>query len=66
MGNVLFRSTLNLCRTVYSVEAMKRGDGSYGFTSAELEAGAISICKALGGKYKDVHGRVTKVTPGSQ
>ena len=44
MGNVLFRSLLNQCRTVYSYEKIKRQDGSLGFSAAELEAGAISIC----------------------
>ena len=32
-----------------------------GFTAAELEEGAISICKALGGKYKDLDGKIKNV-----
>ena len=32
-----------------------------GFTSEELEAGAISICQALDGKYKDLDGKFKKV-----
>ena len=32
-----------------------------GFSAAELEAGAISICEALDGKYKDLDGKVKKV-----
>ena len=32
-----------------------------GVTSAELEAGAISICRSLDGKYKDLDGRLKKV-----
>ena len=31
MSNVLFRSMVNLCRTVYSYDKIKRQDGSYGF-----------------------------------
>ena len=54
MGNVLFRSSLNMCRTVYSYASLKRDDGSYGFTAAELEKGAIEICEALNGTSKDL------------
>ena len=61
MGNILFRQALNLARTVYSYETVKREDGSYGFTPAELEEGAVSICKALDGSYKDLDGRMKKV-----
>eukprot|EP00973_Karenia_brevis_P051563 7160660-Karenia_brevis.AAC.1 len=32
-----------------------------GFTAAELEAGAISICQALDGKYQDLNGKLKKV-----
>ena len=49
MGHVMFRSAVNLTRTIHSYETVKRADGSYGFTAAELEEGAIAICKALGG-----------------
>ena len=61
MGSVLFRSMLNQCKTVYSYEKIRRSDGSKGFTAAELEAGAISICNALGGKYKDLDGKMKNV-----
>ena len=68
MSNVLFRSLLNQCRTVYSYEKVRRTYNSMGFTAEELEAGAVSICKALDGEYKDldgskkkVHGDLTKV-----
>ena len=61
MSNVLFRSLLNQCRTVYSYEKVRRSDGSMGFSAAELESGAISICQALDGKYKDLNGRLKKV-----
>jgi len=61
MGSVLFRSLLNQCRTVYSYEKVRRADGTMGFTAQELEEGAISICQALDGKYKDLDGKVKKV-----
>ena len=61
MGNVLFRSMVNLCRSVCSYDRIKREDGSYGFSAAELEEGAVSICKALAGNYKDLNGKVQKV-----
>ena len=51
-----------MCRTVYSYASVKRDDGSYGFTAAELEEGAISICQALNGKYKDLDGKIKKVS----
>ena len=56
MSNVLFRSLLNQCRTVYSYEKVRRSDGTMGFTAAELEAGAISMFKALDEAYKDING----------
>ena len=61
MSSVLFRSTLNQCKTVYSYDKIRRADGSRGFTPAELEAGAIGICRAMDGKYKDLDGKVKKV-----
>ena len=61
MGSVLFRSMLNQCKTVYSYEKIRRADGSTGFTAEELEAGAISICRALDGTYEDLDGRIKKV-----
>ena len=50
MWNALCRSIINQCRTVYSYEKIHRENGSTGFTAEELEAGAISICRALNGK----------------
>ena len=61
MSSVLFRSMLNQCETVFSYEKIRRADGSMGFSAAELESGAISICEALDGKYKDLDGKVKKV-----
>ena len=61
MSSVLFRASLNQCRNVYSYQRVKRSDGSMGFTAAELEAGAISICQALDGKYKEMNGTLKRV-----
>ena len=61
MFSVLFRSILNQCKTVYSYEQVRKEDGSKGFTAEELEAGAISICQGLDGKYRDLNGKVKKV-----
>jgi hypothetical protein len=50
MGSFLFMYKLNASRTVYS----------YGhFSAKELEEGAIAICHALEGKYRDVDGKVS-------
>ena len=57
MGNVLFKSLVNRCKTVYSYQSVKREDGSTGFSAAELETGVISICKALSGTYRDLDGK---------
>ena len=61
MSNVLFRTQLNQCRTVYSYDRIRRADGSLGFTAAELESGAISICQALDGQYRELNGKLKKV-----
>ena len=61
MSSVLFRSLLNQCRTAYSYSKVRRADGSRGFSAEELEQGAISICQALSGKYKDLDGKIKKV-----
>ena len=61
MSSVLFHSLINQRRTVYSYDKVRRKDGSRGFSAAELEAGAISICSALDGKYKDLNGTWKKV-----
>ena len=59
--NYLFRSTLNLSRTLYSYATERREDGTRGFSGKELEEGAISICNALAGKYRDLDGKIKKV-----
>ena len=66
--NYVFRSAVNLSRTLYSYEVAPGAEGKVGFSPAELEQGAISICKALHGHYRDqsgtlrgVRGDMTKV-----
>jgi hypothetical protein len=61
MSNVLFRSLLNQCGTVYSYKKVRRKDNSMGFTAQESEAGAVSICKALDGECKDLDSSKKKV-----
>ena len=50
-----------MSRTVYSYQSVRKEDGSQGFSAKELEEGAISICKALAGKYNDVDGSLKPV-----
>ena len=66
--NYLFRSAVNLSRTVYAYERKNANDESEQITAKLLEEGAIQIAKALWGKYKDpagvthnVGGDMTKV-----
>lgn len=66
--NYLFRSTVNLSRTIFSYEQEKDEEGQLRLTSEELEKGAVEICKALwktytdvGGKSKSVAGDMTKI-----
>jgi hypothetical protein len=61
VSNVLFRSWLNQCRTVCSYEKVRRRDNFMGSAAEELEAGAVSICKALDGAHKDLDGNKKKV-----
>ena len=58
--NFLFRSTINLSRTLYSYEG---GTGEMGdsMTPMELEEGAVSLCKAVSVHYKDTGGRLQPV-----
>ena len=58
--NYFFRSSINLSRTMYSYTTPKVEDRR-GYTAKELEDAAISLCKALGGKYKDNEGRLRNV-----
>ena len=54
--NCIFRSAINLRRTLYSYENAATDDGRRAFTSEELQDGAVRICKALNGKWKDMNG----------
>ena len=58
--NYLFRTSINLSRTVFSYEP--RGDRSGpDVTAATLEEGAICLFRALAGTYKDMAGKTQKV-----
>ena len=64
----LFRSSVNLSRTVYAYERKTDAGNGPSLTLEALEAGAIQIAKAMWGTYKDpngvsrtVNGDMTKV-----
>ena len=59
--NYLFRSTINLSRTLYSYSTVSTPEGKKPITAQELEKGAIALCKALHGKYRDIDGRLQSV-----
>ena len=59
--NYLFRSAINLSRTLYSYESAATEEGRRGFTAEELQDGAISLCKALHSSYRDLDGRMRGV-----
>ena len=61
---------MNRCQTSHSRMRIKGEDGTKDITPAELENGAISICRAFDGVYQDpanpkvkkkVNGDLTKV-----
>ena len=54
--NYLFRSAVNLSRTIYSYESARNDDGE-SITAKDLQDAAMSIFKALQGSYLDVNGR---------
>ena len=58
--NFLFRSTINLSRTLYSYEG-RSGDAGSSMTAKQLEEGAVSLCKALSSHYKDTNGKLKPV-----
>ena len=58
--NFLFRSTINLSRTLYSYEG-RSGDAGSSMTAEQLEEGAVSLCKALSSHYKDTNGKLEPV-----
>ena len=53
--NYLFRSSVNLTRSVYAYERKDGQDTTATCTPADLEKGAVEIARALWGKYKDVN-----------
>ena len=61
--NYVFRSAVNMSRTLYAYDTVQSGDGSDpgSLTPAVLEKGAIAIMKALYGTYTDVNGKTQKV-----
>ena len=59
--NYLFRSAINLSRTLYSYENVATDQGRRSLRADELEQGAISIVKALHGKYTDQDGKLKNV-----
>ena len=59
--NYLFRSAINLSRSLYSYESVISDEGKKGITAEELEKGAVALCKALHGKYLDVNGKMQSV-----
>jgi len=59
--NYIFRSAVNLSRTLYSYEKASTSEGTRAFTAQELEQGAIHLCKALHGTYLDPGGRKQSV-----
>ena len=61
MSSLLFRSKLNMSRSLYAFEAESRKEGGYGFTAKELENASIEICNALFGEYRDARGRRQRV-----
>ena len=56
--NYLFRSAINLSRTLFSYERVYNEDDKTAITAQDLEAGAVALCKALHGKYRDTNGKL--------
>ena len=61
MSSLLFRSKLNMSRSLYAFENERRTGGGFGFTPQELEGASVEICNALCGTYRDARGRTMKV-----
>ena len=59
--NYLFRSSVNLTRSIYAYERKDGQDVSKSCTPASLEKGAIEIAKGLWSTYTDVSGRKQSV-----
>ena len=61
MWSVFFQSSINATRNLFSFEGSPRPDGYHGFSSADLEKGALEICAAMTASYKDSSGRRQQV-----
>ena len=61
MSSLLFRSKLNMSRSLYAFENERRAGGGFGFTPQELEGASVEICNAPSSTYKDAHGRTLQV-----
>ena len=59
--NYLFRSAINLSRSLYSYESVSTSEGKQTISAHELEVGATALCKALHGKYRDTTGKLQNV-----
>ena len=60
LWNYIFRTKVNLSRTVYAYDTSKDGSGDR-VTGKDIEEASKSICKALKGKYRDPAGKVRPV-----
>ena len=60
LWNYVFRTKVNLSRTVYAYDTSKE-DSNDKVTGKDLEVAAVSICKALKGKYRDAAGKIRAV-----
>ena len=60
--NYLFRSSVNVSRSVYAYERKDGKATSANCTPASLEEGAIEVAKALWGKYTCVDGNVINLS----
>ena len=61
ISSLLFRSKLNMSRSLYAFENERRAGGGFGFTPQELEGASVEICNALASTYKDARGRTLQV-----
>jgi len=59
--NLLFRSTLNLSRSLFCHSSRDRHGVHEPISAESLGQGAIELCKSLWGKYTDLDGRVREV-----
>ena len=57
----MFRSSINLTQSLFAYERNNNTDAGSKLTPQDLEEGAISIARALWGKYKDVNGKSQSV-----